>query len=167
MRRLQVKEATFLRFSSLWCQSANPAPPSLPTSSSFQLSFSCCNYSSRTAGNILLMHPPKKKKLRQLTPCRVKLSPRLHFADPPENSLPPSFLITLTPLFFHDSPTINPSLRSSPPFSLSLSLAVSRPCLVVLFSGQDLSSSVRLQSATPLCRLFREANNDIPNPADL
>lgn len=128
-------------FSSLWCQSANLAAPSLPTSSSDQVRavplhhcFSCCSYSSRTAGNVLLIHPKKNPILLILCWCTKSFPPLACLLSSSWNKLPPYFwLLSLLPSMLHPSSIL--------PFVLplhTLYIPVSSLCLAVLyiFSGR-------------------------------
>ena len=114
--------------------------------------FSCFSFSSRPPGNILLTHPqpskiqPEKKEKKKKDPiplmlCRSRAFP--HFTvscHPPETGLRTfDYALRFLPPCF--PPIINPSLRPA------YSCLFCAPRGSLLLFRQDLSSSVKLQSA--------------------
>lgn len=103
-----------------------------------------------------ITHASKKKKLLMLCWCTKSFPLLVCLLLKQDASL---LLITLTP--FLRVPVL-------PLQSLPLYIPVSSLCLVVLcLCRQDLSSSGGTSKCPSLCGLFREADNDIPNPAVL
>lgn len=156
-----------------FCQCSNLAAPGLPTFSLDQVRavrlrhcFSCCSYSSRTAGNILLIKIKNKKILLILCWCTKSLPPPACLLSSSRNKLPPLLLITLAP-FLPSSilPSVLPLHTHSSLSVYSCLLSVPRGSLRLF--RQDLSSSVKLQSAHRSAGCLEKADNDIPNPADL
>jgi len=109
--------------------------------------FSCCSYSSRTAGDILLIQPPPLPKKKSIRPilcwCTKSFPPLACLLSSSRNKLP-----ICTSDYSHSLPAcfpiINPPLRS--PSIYPRLFFVTRRSLP-LFRLQHLSSSVKLQSA--------------------
>ena len=115
------------------------------------------------------MHPPPQKKALLLILCwRTRSFPPLAcLLSSPWNKLPPYFWLLSLPSSHHQS---FPS-SSLPPPSLSFPLIRFPSLLCASRFSASFQAGFKQLCETSKCpslwRLFRKADNDIPNPADL